>query len=888
LLGRTRELAALEGLLERARSGNAGLLALTGPPGIGKTTLLDAACALAGDFERIRIAGHEPEAQLAWAGLASLLLACPGPHGPGGALLREVTGGARHGAVAVGSALHALLATRSEERPLLLIVDDTQWLDPPSAGALAFAAHRLSADAVAVLVAGRTAQPGRLPGAAELALTGLDPAACRELLRARRRMPAPVVERCIELTGGHPLALLHLCDTLTPEQRRGERPIEAIESLPARLHEALAARLAELPAPTVRALAVLAAGGESGPLPAPLAAVEAGPADLAAAEAAGIVAIAGRPRLTHPLWGAAVLHFVGPALRRRVHGALAAHAADPERALWHRVAAAEGGDEALARELDALARRSAERGLSALAARASSDAARLSQTPATQLPREVAAARALWDAGFGDAAAATLDRTIGRLRDERARAEAVLLRNKIRGFTEDARGAALALRVEADRVRGPVPDLEFPLLAEAIIAALLAADAPLGLELGARAMAAAAGEPLRLFAARALHGFAALHLGDGTHADSIVALESLAGLPPDELPDDALDLLQIAGYGLLVRERWGDAERTLRVVIATAARRGLAPVEAFASALLAELDFRRGRWLDALTGATADIALAEASDARRATLGHAVAAHVLAHVGDTEQCEQRAAHALRSAEQIGLPSIAAFARAALGASALARGDARDAAAELGEAWRIRLRGGVAEAGVAWYQGDLVEALLAEGRRAEAAEVLRDVARNAAATGGRWAGAVAARGRALLGRGSVREAIASAEALGSPFELARTRLALVEHDRLDARAAGLDEALAVFERLGAQPWAERARARSGAGGKSLPSLAQQLTHAELRVAMLIGRGATNAAAAEQLVLSVRTVDAHLRSIFRKLDLRSRSELVLRLASEGGGR
>jgi DNA-binding CsgD family transcriptional regulator len=888
LLGRTVELAALDRVLDAARSGSADTLVLTGAPGIGKTTLLDAAWLRATDFERVRIAGREAESDLAWSGLASFLLACRDWDSAALAALREVVDGARRSLVSVGSALHALIVRRSERAPVLLAIDDAQWLDPPSADAIAFAVNRFAADRIAVIVTQRPGQAPRFARAVERAVDGLGRDQARALVRSRWTLPAEVVDRCVDLTGGNPLALLHVCDALSPDQRKGREPIEAVATLPARLAAVFAAKLAELPAATRRALAVVAAGGEIERLADVLDAMDTTPADLAAAEETGIVSLDGPPRLAHPLWSAAILDAVDPSTRRRVHRVLAAHTADPDRAALHRAAGADRADEGVARDLDALATRLIARGLPAIAARAWTDAARLSESADARLTREVSAARAFWDAGMPDAARAILERTIPELVDPRARAGAVLLRNQIRAFTEDARGASVALRAEADRVRGCAPDLEFPLLAAAAPAALLAADVPLGLELSARAAAAAGSDEVRSIGARALRGYAAVHLGDGSDLEEIRILEALGDVSAAAIPDDQIEMVQLAGYVLLLRERWGDAEHTLRAVIAMAARRGLSSTGAFAHATLAELDYRRGRWLDALTGATVDIALSETIEGGRATLGLAVAAHVLAHLGDAEQCSHRAAEALRSAEARGLASIAAFARAALGASALARGDTARAVEELDAVWAIRQRGGVAEPGVVWYHGDYVEALIAADRRKEAAGVVREVGRIAEATGGRWAATVATRGRALLSRGSARDAIAAAVALDAPFEIARTRLALVEHGCIDARSADLEAALATFERLGARPWAARARAASGATGESAASLAQQLTDAELRVAMLVGRGATNAAASEQLVLSVRTVDAHLRSIFRKLGLKSRSELVLRVATETGRR
>lgn len=886
MLGRKKELAELDGTLEAARVGSATVRVLEGPAGIGKTTLLDAAWDRAQGFERLRIVAREAEAELSWAGLASLLLAWPDAADPVLAPIRAVLDGEPRSLLAVGSALHGALTRRAERAPLLLVVDDAQWLDPPSTAALAFAAHRLGADRVAVLVAQRSGTPRRFGEAPVLPIGALARDDALELVRSRFALGRDVAGRCLELTGGNPLALLHLGAALAPAQRRGARPIDPVQALPKRLADVFTATLAALPAATLRALAVLAAGGAEARLESVLASVEAKPVDLAAAEEAGIVAIDGRPELVHPLWAAAVLEHIGPVQRRRVHRAIAEHTSDPDRAAWQAALAAERPDEGVARALEEVARRSASRGLSVMAAQAWSAAARYSEAQAASCPREIAAAQASWDASLPGAARELLDAVIPRLEDARERASAVMLRNQVRAFTEDARGAALALRDEADRVRGAAPDLEAPLLCEATIAALLAADGTLALELSSRA-ADAAVDDAQLGTARVLRGVVATSRGQGVEPTSLQLLERFGSAPPVDPGDPEMELLQLAGYLLLVSERWPAAERALRAAVGAARRRGRASVEAYSSAWLAELEFRRGRWLDALTGATVDIALSEAREEARGALGHAVAARVLGHLGDTEACRARAGHALRTARALGLDSITAFAHAALGAGALAAGEVSTAAAELGAVWEIRLRGGLAEAGITWFQADLVEALVATGRTVQAEEIVRDVARNARATGGAWAAAAAARGRALLGKGSAREAVAAAEALPAPFERARTRLALVEHDRAGPDEVGLGEALATFERLGARPWAERARARLGRGGEAVSSLARQLSDAELRVAMLVGRGATNAEAGEQLVLSVRTVEAHLRSIFRKLGLRSRSELVIRVTREEGG-
>jgi DNA-binding CsgD family transcriptional regulator len=883
LLGRLRERAAIERALERAKAGSSTSLVLVGPPGIGKSALLAAAEESARGFECARLGGFEPEAALPWAGLASLLAAWPALAAADAQPLRDAIAGLRVPSAAIGAALHAGIVRRSAERPLLLLVDDVQWLDPPTTEALAFALRRLGADRVAVVAARRDDSPPSVPGD-ELAIGALDRSDSLALLRAHLELPADVADRCAALAAGNPLALLHLASSLTPDQRRGLRPVDAIESLPQQLGATFRAKLAALPDATRRALVVIAAGSGDG-MERALAALGASVSDLLAAETAGILALDPRPRLLHPLWAAAILDSSDAALRRRANAALADHASDPDRAALHRASSAERPSEEIASEVEGLALRCARRGVPALAARAWADAARLSPDATARRRRALIAAQAFWDASLPDAANELLSDLMPALTDANQRAEAVVLHGQIAAFTRDARGASLALRAEAARGRGLAPSAELALYRAATVAALLAADARLGVELARRGVAAAPSGTHRV-AAQALLGYAAVHLGDGSEREAIARIEGLATAPSETLAGDPIDLLHLVAWVLLVRGKRAECERALRQLLAEAARLGLVSEQAFAEGVLAELDFRRGRWLDAIGVATAgDLDEAPGSDLRGA-LRNAVAAHVLAQLGDADACAQRAGRALRAANACGLASIASFARTALGASALAQGNARAAADALWPVWETRLRGGVAEPGVTWYQGDVVEALLALGRRADAAAIVADVAESAAATRNAWAQAAAARGAALLGEGGAGEALAAAQALDAPFELARTQLALVEHGVSAPRDARLSDALATFERLGARPWAERTRARLGAGGASEDSLARLLSEAELRVALLVARGATNAEIGEQLVLSVRTVDAHLRTIFRKLGISRRTQLALRVSRERG--
>src|SRR5262249_32187562 len=235
-----------------------------------------------------------------------------------------------------------------------------------------------------------------------------------------------------------------------------------------------------------------------------------------------------------------------------------------------------------------------------------------------------------------------------------------------------------------------------------------------------------------------------------------------------------------------------------------------------------------------------------------------------------------------------------WAFAALGLLELSEGAHERAVEYLRPVWDAFSRAEARDPGGLWWQGDLLEALVATGARADAERLVRELDDQVQATGRVWGEAIAARGRGLLALAPARRdeelthSAALLDDIGAPFERARSLLLLGEGrvQRGDEReaTAQLEDALDSFQRLGAAPWVARAEAALGAERDApVASVALLLTSAELRVAMAVAKGCTNREAGEELFLSTRTVDAHLRAIYRKLDIRTRTELALMLAS-----
>src|SRR3954453_8988903 len=405
LLGRQREQAVLERLLETAREGHGGVLVLHGDPGVGKTALLQYAVDTANAFRVVRTSGVEGETELDYAALQQLcspLLALierlPRPQRDALRVAFGLSSGRPPSPFMVGLAVLGLLSEEAEQQPLLCMVDDAQWLDDASDAALAFVARRLLAEKIALTFATRSvgSRLGRFP---ELPVDPLGRRDARTLLESilPARLDASVLERIVAETGGNPLALLELPRGLTPGQLAGGFDLAAALPLSAGIEESFRRRLQRLPR-DARPLRLLAAAEPVGD-PALLwrAAHELGIPETttAAVESEGLLTLDGEVAFRHPLVRSAGSSAAELSERRVAHQALADATdpqIDPDRRAWHRAQAASMPDEEVAAELEQSAARAQARGGFAAAAAFWERSVALTAAPTRRGPRAIRAA----------------------------------------------------------------------------------------------------------------------------------------------------------------------------------------------------------------------------------------------------------------------------------------------------------------------------------------------------------------------------------------------------------------------------------------------------------------------------------------------------------------
>ncbi|MGE0216044.1 helix-turn-helix transcriptional regulator [Mycolicibacterium sp.] len=915
LLGRAGECERIDGLIAAVEPGARQVLVLRGEAGVGKTALLNYAANRAEGFNVLHVSGVESDMELAYAGLQQLcapllghLDALPEPqrHALDVAFGRGV--GSAPDRFLVGLAVLSLFAAAAEDRPVLGVVDDVQWLDQVSVQTLAFVARRLLAEPVA-LVFGVRDHPELLADLPELPLAGLSDADARELLDSvmLTGMDPRVRDRIVAETRGLPLAILEVPRSISAAELAGGFWISGKRSSPAAVEQSYVRRIQALP-PATRQLLLLAAAEPLGDAALFLRAatrLEVRVEELAPAEADELIEFGPRIRFRHPLIRSAAYRAADLASRRAAHRALADATdaqVDPDRRAWHAAQAAAGPDDEVAADLERSALRAQSRGGIAAAATFLEHATALTADPALRVARALAAAQVKRDAADTDSA------------------HALLATAELGELSAEQRAHVTRLRAQMEFVRSRAGEAGAPKIAD---------TAPTLLDAATRLAT------LDDHASREsyLEAIAALMYG-GRFADP-AALRAAAEAALPAIPD---------GPGPL---------RPVDLLLAGIAERIIGGYGAGAAALHAALqamceqadtdDVAVGRWLR-VPGfpilqesaahelwderamrhlSTCAVRCARGSgalDGLPRALTYAAGVHLVA--GEFTAAEQLIEEAHSITEATGHRSPVRYHSVLLSAW---RGDAATAAKLIGSAradgvarGEGRLHGLTGYAAAILHNGlgqydeayaaacdataypdlgfhgwclyEMVEAATRTGAVDAARSALATLQSCAGGSGTDWGMGALASAQAMVADGDAAEALYTdaIERLGRTrvaVHLARTRLVYGEwlrrnNRRTDARRE-LSAAHDMFTRMGAQGFAERARRELVATGEKVrPREARtgaELTAQEAQIAQLASDGLTNQEIGAQLFISSHTVEWHLRKVFAKLGITSRRQL-----------
>jgi len=900
IVGREDELGAVRAFVDRAQT-DASALVLEGEAGIGKSTLWRAGVdhAAASGLRVLSSRPVEAEHALALAGLGDVLegtfdaviggLSAPRRRTLEAALL---LGEAETDAVdtrALGIATRSALQLLADSGPVLVAIDDLQWLDPASDRALAFAVRRLSADEVLLLLARRLearphlselerAAAGRLE---PLRLGPLSVGAMHALLRDRlgRTFARQTLLRIHERSAGNPFFALELARAMDVGADLA-RPAP----IPETLDELVRARITDLPELTREALALAAALGT--PSESLLERAGVTPAVLEPALVARVIERdQGTIRFTHPLLSAALYADLGEQVRS-MHRRIAGIVDDPIVRARHLALSREDPDSEVADVVEQAARLAADRGASSVAAELADRALYLTPpaVPADRRRRALAAARAHHVAGEWTRARTIATELVAETENGPLRAEALVLLAELESVDR-----AVVLLEEALRDADGRPELQSAILCRLAWATRFRKGYVLALEHARAALelAEALDEPVLRERAAAVQAILGWIVGD-------------AEATP--LPAQAHDFATAVGGEQLVQE----ATLALVNTLAPRGRRDEArallerehrewqdrdePRSARALWGLAWVEFWAGKWTLAAEHAAVayDVSIQYGLEVPQ---DHLPIALVAVHRGRFDLARDHSERALRLAdEQFALrpPQHMAI----LGLAALWDGDRAEALDWLDRAEERAAMLGWGEPSIRWWSADHVELLLELGRIDDAVRVLDAWEADAQRVGRAWVLAQVTRCRGLVaaaegdvGRADslLQRAVEHHEEVGDPFGHARAVLALgvVRRRGRQKRPAreAIEESVAAFDALGAEAWASRARAELGrVGGRTRED---GLTAAERRVASLVAEGRTNREVAAALFLSQRTVASHLTHVYAKLGVRSRTELARRL-------
>jgi DNA-binding CsgD family transcriptional regulator len=916
LRGRSGEVGVLVDLVAAVRAGQSRVLVVRGEPGVGKTALLDYLAGQANGCRVMRAAGMQAEVELAYAGLHQLLAPMldrlerlPAPQREALLTVFGLSAGPVPDRFLVALAVLSLLAEVAEERPLICVVDDEQWLDQASAQALGFAARRLAAEPVGLVFAARV--PGaELTGLPELAVGGLREGDARALLDSALTGPldARVRDRIVVEAGGNPLALLELPRGMTSAELAGGFGLPGAVSVTGLIEDSFRRRLDALPEQT-RRLLVLAAADPSGdpslvwraarllglPVQATVPAVEAGLAEFGA-----------WVRFRHPLVRSVAYGSAPFAERQEVHRVLAETtdpAADPDRRAWHLAKAAGGPDEEVAGELERCAGRAQARGGLAAAAAFLERAVLLTVDPAHRGERTLAAAQANLSAGaFGMALELLATAEAGPL-DELQSARVDLMRGEIVFASGQGSDASALLLKAAKRLESLNVDLARETYLTAWIAALFAARL------------AGAGDLLEV--SRAARALLPATVPPGTAPRPVdLVLDGLTLLVTDG-PAAATPTLRQAvrvftGPGLTMEDglRWG--------WIAQGMPSALWDLDAWHVMLVRQLQLARDAgalerqplllaslgteavWSGDFAAAAALVAEADAVCDATGSRSFPFTAMMLASLrGNQAEAAALIEATLAGAAEAGQGIAVAYANwvAAILANGQGRYEAALAAARQAAQDTSALYMSM------WALPELIEAAARSGDAPQGAEALARLAILTEAAGTDFGLGLQARSRALLSEGQAaenlyREAIERLGHTRQRPELARAHLLYGEwlrrHDRRAQAREQLRTAHALLDEMGMGAFAERARRELQATGetarkrtaKAAVQASQELTPQEAQVAQLARDGLSNPEIGARLFISSHTVQYHLSKVFAKLGITARGQLYHALPGSQG--
>jgi DNA-binding CsgD family transcriptional regulator len=910
LRGRRNECETLDRLLAGARTGRSGVLVLRGESGVGKTALLDYLVGSAVGFRIVRAAGAEFEMELGFAGLHQLcapmlggLARLPDQQRDALATAFGLTSGDAPDRFLVGLAGLGLLSEAAEQRPLLCVIDDAQWLDRASAEAFAFVARRVLAEPIALVFAVREPiETEALAGLPELVVRGLSDLDARAMLDSAIRGPMDerIRDRILAEARGNPLALLELPRGLTPAELAGGVGLPDTMPLESRIERSFVRQLQPLPRETQRLLLVAAAEpiGDVTLLWRACDQLGIAPEAASAAVTAGLINVGARVRFRHPLLRSAVCRAATAGELQAVHRALADATdadADPDRRAWHRAQGALEPDEAVAQELERCAVRLKGRGGAAAAAAFLARAVELTPDPAGRAARALAAAQAKLDAAAPDAAFELLAiADIGPL-DALQRACLERLRAEL-AFAKTRGSEAPPSLLDAARRLEPVDaELARETYLDAFAAAIFAGresagGGVVGVAEAARTAPAAPHppRPVDLFldgltthftepyaaAVRPLRHALEEYVATDERGGDVSALWLACRAAPEVWDDELWHELATRAVRL-ARE----AGHLSVLPIALTYRAGVhvhAGEFDAASALIAEAA--------AISEATGSAPLWYTSLVLAAWRGEESRALELIQLGFNDATVRGEGRAIALAHYVTAVLYAGLGRYEDALAAAKRACAHEDLGLFG-----------------WALMELAEAASRCDHPEIALDALLRLDERTRAAGTDWALGTLARSQALVSDGELadslyREAIERLGRTRIVVHLARTRLLYGEwlrreHRRVHAREQ-LRTAHEMFSRMGAAAFCERARRELSATGETVRKRTAEtldaLTTQEAQVARLACDGHTNSEIGAQLFISPRTVEYHLHKVFTKLSISSRKELRRALRDRDRGR